>query len=252
MDSDEPGIIKISNNDEKPYIEFRRSLKPEDYVDLLWYFGQPSTVPAATADHDAGTLAMKMGHALARIEVNAKLANDPPADTKVLIESIEIIGSMVKEGRLMLNSQITKTETVNEVKVTKYYPKWSVIATEEDRTIVIDNDDDYTNSYGIIDANVRYIKGLPYKWQPDGLSATPQNALSDVDRKTYIYLIPQAEAEDPANNPSMLLTANVRYHKMTEAGADNKYYKGSETAGIVLAKPLRGNTTYTLNIIIDL
>jgi hypothetical protein len=205
---------------------------------------------------------MNMGHALARLEVSVELKSDPPANTKVLLESIEIFGSMASEGRLMLNSQITKTETVNKVAVTKHYPRW-LYQEDANHRFEIDNDEsnngvsydgsirEYRANYGIVDANVRYVEGLPYKWQPAGLSATAQNVLSDLDRKTYIYLIPQAEAEDSENNPSMLLTANVRYHKMT-ATEDIPYYRGSDTKSIVLANPLRGNTTYSLNIIIKI
>ena len=230
-DDTDTGIVKISGKGEAPYIKFRRCLKPEDCVDLLWYFGQPSAVP------EAGTLAMKMGHALARLEVNAMLASPPPAGTKVLIDSIEILGSMVREGNLLLYSQTSVTKE----EVTKYYPNWSISNhDDEPRTIVIDNDDNNADSYGIIDAKVRYVKGLPYQWQPDGLLSTiAQNVLSYEGRKTYIYLIPKSTTQS--------LTVNVRYHKMT-ATEDIPYYRGSDTKSIVLANPLRGNTTYTLNI----
>ena len=242
VDSDEPGIIGISGKSEAPYIKFRRSLKPEDFVDLLWYFGKPSAVP------EAGTLAMKMGHALARLEVSVELESPPPAGTKVLIENIQIIGLMAGEGYLSMDNQI------EDEGGEKYYPEWKS-QHYYNHTFNIDNDEsnndiifivennEYRVNYGIVDANVRYVKGLPFKWQPTGLSATPKNVLSTLDRKAYIYMIPKAEDEPP-----MDLTVNVKVHKMTDAGADDTYNTGSQTAGITLGNPLRGNTRYKLTI----
>ena len=69
----------------------------------------------------------------------------------------------------------------------------------------------------------------------------PQNALSTGDRKTYVYLIPQ---------PALTLTVLVRYHKMTTSTDD----MGVKTTTAVLtnvATPLRGNTTYSLNLILS-
>lgn len=235
-DDTDTGIVGISGKGELPYIKFRRCLKPENCVDLLWYYEQPGAVP------EAGTLAMNMGHALARLEINVKLKDAPPEGKgiKVLIDSIEILGSMVKEGNLLLYKQVSETKEG----VTKFYPDWSLYDhADEPRTIVIDNDDNNADSYGIIDAKVRYVKGLPCKWQPDGLSSTiAQNVLSYEDRKAYIYLIPKSTIQS--------LTVNVRYHKMT-ATKDKMEIVGTETAGIEVGNPLRGNTTYSLNLIID-
>lgn len=243
-DADDTGIIGISVNTESPYIDYRRSEKPDSCVDLLWYYGEPSAIPAASENYAAGTLGMKMHHALARLEINVKLASAPAAGTKVLIDSIALTGQMAKTGRLSLTSQTTEGEGLSK----KYYPVWSNLVFDKDgggydinHTFTIDNTDNNDQSYGIIDSPVRYINGLPYAWQPEGLTTEPQNALSTGDRKTYVYLIPQ---------PALTLTVLVRYHKMTTSTDD----MGVKTTTAVLtnvATPLRGNTTYSLNLILS-
>lgn len=249
-DADDTGIIGMSANNEAPYITYRRCEKPEDNVDLLWYYGQPTAIPAATATHAAGTLTMQMHHALARLAINVKLTSDLPASTKVLIEKITLTGEMAKEGRLKLNDQDTGDGTKN-------YPVWSN-QVYEDRTITIctESDPNFADSYGIIDPQVRYVEGLPYEWQPAGVGSivddlatadkdeSLMNALSMSDRQTYVYLIPQP-VEKKLN-----LTVEVHYHKMT-ASSDNKW-KAYATAAIPVPEevdsPLHGNTTYSLNI----
>lgn len=235
---DDTGIIGLSGNSATPYVEYRRCLNPESCVDLLWYYEKPTAVPAATADHDAGTLSMRMNHALARVQLRLQLDSDPGADTKVLVEQIVLTGSMAKTGRLSLSDQTVETETVGEEEVTKYFPIWSD-QTYEDCTITIDNDDGSTEHYGLVDPQVRYVEGLPYQWQPAGLTTEPQNALSTVDRLTYVYLIPQ---------PSLSLTIKVKYHKMT--ASSNEWYWKTTTSALPtpIGTPLRGNTTYKLNI----
>ena len=257
-DAEETGIIGIANNTVTPYVDYRRCEKPNEVVDLLWYYDEPATIPAASAGYAAGTLRMKMRHALTRLEINVKLASAPAEGTKVLIDSIALTGTMAKTGRLSLSTQETEGEGLEK----KYYPVWSDQTNDKDggggdtpHTFVIDNDDNNALSYGIIDPQVRYIKGLPYAWQPDGLKAddllTPavdeglQNALSTGDRKTYIYLIPQ---DAPLN-----LTVKVRYHKMT-SGSDEMRIKTTTKASTAIGSPvdnptvLRGNTTYSLNL----
>ena len=257
-DAEETGIIGIANNTVTPYVDYRRCEQPNEVVDLLWFYDEPATIPAAAAGYAAGTLRMKMRHALTRLEINVKLASAPAEGTKVLIDSIALTGTMAKTGRLSLSTQETEGEGLEK----KYYPVWSDQTNDKDgggddtpHTFVIDNDDNNALSYGIIDPQVRYIKGLPYAWQPDGLKAddplTPavdeglQNALSTGDRKTYIYLIPQGA---PLN-----LTVKVRYHKMT-ADSDEMRIKTTTAASTAIGSPvgsptvLRGNTTYTLNL----
>lgn len=254
IDPSGTGIIGISANNEAPYIDYRRCEKPDEMIDLLWYYDKPSSIPAATSDHAAGTQKIEMRHALARLEINVALATAPASGTKVLIEQITLKGKMAKTGRLSLSTQETAIETVieNEVErdVTRYYPVWSNQVNDKDgngddknHTITIKNSED-DDSYGIIDSQVRYIDGLPYAWQPAGLTTTLQNALSTGDRKTYVYLIPQDELK---------LKLEVKYQKWTEgASAPESGVKSIDTSPvktpITVGSPLKGNTRYILNI----
>lgn len=244
LPADETGIIGISANNEAPYIDYRRCEKPGKQVDLLWYYEEPSAIPAATALNEAGTLAMKMRHALARLEIKVALAAAPASGTKVLVEEIILTGNMAKTGRLSLSSQDVDDSGVEP----KYYPIWTD-QTYDDHTITIKNiskeesDDPETFvSYGIIESQVRYIPNLPYGWQPAGLSTTPQDALNTGDRKGYVYLIPQG---------TLSLKINVKYHVVTEAGADTPGEKSIDASPVktpITISPLRGNTTYSLKI----
>ena len=256
LNADETGIIGISDNTAVPYIEYRRCENPQSCVDLLWYFESLTKIPAATATQARGTMNMKMRHALARLEINVALASAPASGTKVLVEQISLKGRMAKTGRLSLSSQTTETVGEEPNVETKYYPVWSNQTYDKDNggddtdhTILIDNDDNNAASYGIIDSPIRYIEGMPYDWQPAGLRADdpetldknegPQNALSTGDRQTYIYLIPQG---------TLSLEVKVKYHKMTSTGDDEPGEKTTTTAVTTVASPLRGNTTYTLNL----
>jgi hypothetical protein len=240
----ETGIIGISANNEAPYIDYRRCEKPSEVVDLLWYYEKPSAIPAATALNEAGTLAMKMRHALARLDIKVALAAAPASGTKVLVEEITLTGNMAKTGRLSLCSQEVDDSGVEP----KYYPIWTD-QTYDDHTFQIKNitkeesDNPETfESYGIIESQVRYIPNLPYGWQPAGLSTTPQDALNTGDRKGYVYLIPQG---------TLSLKINVKYHVVTEAGADTpgeKSIDASPDPTPITISPLRGNTTYSLKI----
>ena len=230
------GIYGLSTNSKAPYVDYRRCEKPNEVVDLMWYykdFGESELIPAA------GTLKMKMHHALARLEIKVAMASAPASGTKMLIENITLTGQMTKTGRLHLYEQKTEGSGNN----IKYYPVWSNQTYDLDHTIEITNKDNDAGSYGIIDSQVRYIKGLPYAWQPEGLSTTAQNALSTGDRQGYVYLIPQDELN---------LTVTVKYHQMTE-GSDKKTTTSStlripKPTEEVPNPPLKGNTTYTLNV----
>lgn len=249
LPADETGIIGISANNEAPYIDYRRCEKPGKQVDLLWYYEEPSAIPAATAQNKAGTLAMQMRHALARLELKAALAADP-GTTKVLIEEIILTGKMAKTGRLSLCSQTTEGSGVD----TKYYPVWTNQEFDKDGDVPIDhtfkikNADNDPESYGIIESQVRYIPNLPYGWQPAGLSTTPQDALNTGDRKGYVYLIPQNE---------LSLTITVKYKKWEMGAAEPTSGVKTTTASTLripqptLEEPnpkLLGNKTYTLNL----
>ena len=192
---------------------------------------------------------MKMRHALARLELKVALASDvvlDPVTTKVLIEKITLTGKMAKTGQLHLYEQETVIENQGlENEETKYYPIWSGQTYDLAHAIQIKNVDNDPESYGIIDSQVRYIEGMPYSWQPAGLSTTLQNALSTGDRTGYVYLIPQPSAKPEEGGPTGLeLTVEVKYHQMT-SGSDKKT---TTTKTTTVASPLKGNTTYTLNL----
>lgn len=247
------GIYGISANTVEPYIDYRRCEEPGKEVDLLWYYEEPTEIPAGTAQYEAGTLAMKMRHALARLEIQVALATAPASGTKVLVEKITLTGKMAKTGRLSLSSQTTEGSGVDK----KYYPDWSNQVYDKDggggdidHSFQITNIDNDPLSYGIIENQVRYIPGLPYGWQPAGLKAYDaeaedkgfQNALNTGDRKGYVYLIPQG---------TLSLKINVKYHVVTEAGADTPGEKSIDASPVktpITISPLRGNTTYSLKI----
>ena len=248
IDGSGTGIIGLSDNSKAPYVDYRRCDNPQNVVDLLWYYEEPENIPAA------GKLAMKMRHALARLELKVALAAAPdPVTTKVLIEKITLTGKMAKTGRLSLCSQETTGSGVD----TKYYPVWSNQVfdkdagnNDKDHIIQIKNEDNDPESYGIIDSQVRYIPGLPYAWQPEGLKVYNAevegknylNALSTGDRQGYIYLIPQT---------TLSLKLNVKYHKITSAGVDTEGEKSIDASPDptpISISPLYGNKTYTLTI----
>ena len=251
IDGSGTGIIGLSTNSEAPYVDYRRCDNPQNVVDLLWYYEEPGSIPAA------GKLAMKMRHALARLELKVALAAAPASGTKVLIEKITLTGKMAKTGRLSLCSQTTVIENEGtEDEVTKYYPVWSDQEFDKDgggddtdHIIQIKNEDNAPESYGIIDSQVRYIPGLPYAWQPAGLKVYDAevegknylNALSTGDRIGYIYLIPQT---------TLSLKLNVKYHKVT-SGSDVPGEKSIDASPVktpISISPLYGNKTYTLTI----
>lgn len=249
LPADETGIYGISANNVAPYIDYRRCEKPGKQVDLLWYYDEPTAIPAKTTQNEAGTLAMQMRHALARLEIKVALATAPASGTKVLIEKITLTGKMAKTGRLSLCSQTTEGSGVDK----KYYPVWTNQVFDKngsdediDHTFQIKNADNDPESYGIIESQVRYIPELPYGWQPAGLKAYDteaedeglQNALNTGDRKGYIYLIPQE---------TLSLTISVKYHKMTAVN-DETGIKTTTVTPTTLANPLKGNTTYTLKL----
>lgn len=230
---DDKGIVGISKNNEAPYIDYRLPLTPEEHVDLLWCYEQPRAIPEGSATHPAGTLNMKLHHALARVEVNVKVES-LPENTKVLIERIELSGNTAMAGRLTLNAQTT-TSTGNE---TEYFPVWTNLTYNgTNREITIANTATGGN-YGIIDPKVRYVAELPYQWQSEGVSDTYCNALYAAEHQTYIYLIPQ---------PSLTLTCRVTYRVMTPS--TNSQQTTSSTI-VMDNKEIKGNTPYRLNLIL--
>lgn len=244
------GIYGISANSVPPYVDYRRCEKPSEVVDLLWYYKDFVNESGDTEDiPNAGILNMKMHHALARLEIKVALASAPASGTKVLIEKITLTGKMAKTGRLHLYEQTTEGSG-NDI---KYYPVWSDQTYDLDHSIKIKNKDNDSESYGIIDSQVRYIEGMPYSWQPAGLSTTLQNALSTGDRTGYVYLIPQPSTTPAEGDPTGLsLTVKVTCKKWVqgEEGQPTTYIKTTnvDVTPTAVANPLKGNTTYTLNL----
>ena len=225
-DPDATGIIGMSANNEPPTIRYRRSLHPERNVDLLWCHSTPRTIPAATATAATGTLSMVMRHALARLQLSVSV-DELPAGTKVLLRRITLSGQTAKDATLHIDQESVEGGTT--------CPVWSDHVMES-RTIVIDGDEGNAQSYGRIDNSLRYMAELPYRWQPEGVMTTAANALYTTDRQTYVFLIPQ---------PSLSLTVTVAYQKMTSTTSVPGVKTLTEP--LVIA-PLKGNTTYHLNI----
>ena len=236
------GITGISANSEaNPYITYTWSDKYNETVDLLWSYDVPSVIPPAKENKAQGTLSMTMHHALARLQIKIK-AETLPANTKVLIEKITLQGKMAQEGNLKLNNQTTETVTIDGKEVTRYYPVWTDLSYDDSRLIVIDTDNE---SYCSINDTVQYVKdngeALPYEWQPEGVTTELHNAIYDfkTSRLAFVYLIPQDEPLE--------LTVKVKYHKMT-ATTDEVGIKTTTTTPWEVADPMKGNTTYTLEL----
>ncbi len=242
------GITGVSANNEAPYLDYTLAEDLDETVDLLWN----SCVPSVR-----GPIKFDMYHALARVAVNVKL-NDAntykTATTKVLISQITLSTSTAaKTGRLKLDDD--NTETISAV--TCHYPTWTN-QTTGDRTVDILNIDN-SDSYGIIAEEIRYIDDLPYSWQPEGLKKDGEgkgilaNALCTGDYpQAYIYFIP--------NEAGLTLDCTVKYRLMnSETGYTSPELSttladvpvpSKENLGDPL-KPLRGNRTYHLNLIIN-
>ena len=229
------GIIGISSNTSStPYVEFRRASRAQDVVDLLWWCYAPATKKIET-------LQVNMRHALARVAVNIKAdAELLPSGTKLLVKRITLSSTkeapasqtgIAQTGKLVLND---KTDGLGS----EVYPVWQ---NQEKVTasIVIDKDALSTSYYGAVDEQVRYIDDLPYAWQPEGVTTTAKNALTTIDRKAYIYLIPQE---------SLTLSCDVLLQKMTATTSEEVRHTVSSPITIA---PLRGNTTYNLVLRIE-
>ena len=238
------GITAVSDNTDKPYLDYTLSEEFEETVDLLWTCYQPSAL---------GTIKFDMYHALARVAVNVKLkdANNYKTETtKVLISEIMLKttseNGAVKTGRLKLDDDNTDTETIDEVVYTYHYPTWTTLTTSS-RTVKIQNTDN-PDSYGIIAEDIRYINDLPYSWQPEGLQKDGEgkgvlaNALCTANHPVaYVYFIP--------NSDGLALDCTVHYTLMDNAG--NKYNGYITATNVAVGTPLKGNRTYHLNLIID-
>ena len=253
------GITGMSANSKAPdqenyslYLDYTLSEELDETVDLLWTCYQPT---------ELGPIEFKMYHALARVAVNVKLKDVLNAEdsyktstTKVLISEITLsTAAAVTKGQLKLDND--QTEIIDAV--IYHYPTWTV--NQEDiaaRTVDIYNDiEKNPTSYGIIAEEIRYIEGMPYSWQPDGLQlkyndesskweGVLANALCAADHhQVYVYFIPNEDN-------GLTLTCTVKYRLMEK----NTGYISDElstTAEPVNIVPLRGNRTYKLKLIID-
>jgi len=220
------GIIGISSNTSStPYVEFRRASRAQDVVDLLWWCYAPATKKIET-------LQVNMRHALARVAVNIKAdAELLPSGTKLLVKRITLSSTaLAATGKLVLDEYDGSGDEL--------YPEWQDQTTPAG-TIEIDKDALSTSYYGAVDEQVRYIDDLPYAWQPEGVTTTAKNALTTIDRKAYIYLIPQE---------SLTLSCDVLLQKMTTTTSEEVRHTVSSPITIA---PLRGNTTYNLVLRIE-
>ena len=244
------GITGMTANNQEPYLDYTLSDKLEETVDLLWTCHWPEVL---------SPFSFNMYHALARVAVNVMVKNDniykTNDDQKVLISQITLKthtdNGAVKTGRLTLDKD--NTETIESK--TCHYPTWTTQTTGS-RTVNILNVDN-SDSYGIIAEDVRYIDDLPFSWQPKGVEKDAQengvNALCTGDYpQAYIYFIP--------NEAGLTLDCTVKYRLMNnETGYTSPELSttltdvpvpSKENPGDPL-KPLRGNRTYHLNLIID-
>ena len=245
LDADDTGIVALpSALDNTPLLLYARARQLENTVDLLWSYLRPAASSSLKQN-----VALEMHHALARVAVNVKLNAAPAAATKVLVRRITITPTtLVKSATLDLTSHdtyILDEGTEDETTVT--IPTWSDRtweSTPANRVIIIDHDPATTPaSYGVIDNKIRYVPGLPYSWQPAGLTNSDYtNALSTDDHQAYLYFIPQDDFE---------VSFTVAYTIMRNDGTSTTGAKTTTTSPYVIGT-LRGNLTYNLNLNITL
>lgn len=234
------GIVGMSApNAAVPAIVYARGKSLEENVDLLWTYVE--------AD-DAKAVTLQMHHALARVSVGVTMTSKVSSIEKVLIERITLKGNFAKRGTLELNHGGSDDETPVWTPVWK---EWVLANPSDpdngDNTIIIDcnpattaDDAPYLPSYGIVAESVRYITGLPERWQPAGLQVgTPVNVLTqDDDQPTYLLLIPQEELTVTAH-----LQLHVFYNDDTPEATVNR-----TGDAVVVGSPLDGNVPYKLNL----
>lgn len=249
------GITGMSANTYtgSPYLDYTLSETLDETVDLLWTCYQPKAL---------GTIKFNMYHALARVAVNVMVDNTneykTSDDQKVLISQITLSTSTaVKTGRLKLDN------TESNDAVTNHYPIWTGTDPEHPenleyttRTVEIQNTDN-SKSYGIIAEDVRYIDDLPFSWQPKGVEkGVASNALCTGDYpQAYIYFIP--------NEAGLTLDCTVKYRLMNSATGYTSPELSTTATNVPVPskdnpndpdeplKPLRGNRTYLLKLIIN-
>lgn len=236
------GIIGMSNNNSTsaPYIIYARARHPEENVDLLWYYKQVAADDALLTDGRPNTgkaIPVRLQHALARVKVSLGVTNATTLDAgdKLLVRRVTFTGSIAQEGKLNLASTGTT-------------PTWYDQYTQS-TTIFIDcTPEANPDSYGIITEEARYIRDLPYSWQPSGLphtnydagnAATKTNLLCMGDAPSYLYLIPQS---------SLTLSCVLDYCIIAADGTVTEDSRPQDNPYSFNITPLNGNTTYDLTL----
>lgn len=219
------GITGLApNSSNTPYVDYTCAMRLENNVDLMWGCKRVGEVEAMS--QRLKPLKLTMHHALARIAVSVALTKAEPSivpdGAKVLVESVELSGAMAKSGRLSLNVANDK-------------PEWTNLVTEA-RTVTIDNEG---SDWGIVDEQVRYVRGLPYNWQPQGLQAGKQpNVLSHEGHKAFLYLIPQSGLELSTKITCVVMEADGTETTVVRRGS--------------CSLTLTGNTPYVLALTINI
>ena len=236
------GIVALSSKDATdPYLIYKRAHRREDTIDLLWDYRESDTREAVK---------LNLLHALARVSVAVTLSSKPAGVDRVLVERVTLSGSLAQKGQLALTGYTIDPSTGAMADTT--VPSWTVdLGDMMAETIVIDHDPTTYNdpgsdrySYGVVSEAIRYVKGLPREWQPEGLVAgEAMDVISqEYDQPSYLLLIPQS---------SLSLHTSVKLHVFYSDGTDTTLTKGTGTT-IAVATPLNGNTIYTLNLQLSL
>ena len=266
------GITSISTNTQAPYLTYTRYTNPNDSLNLLWDCQTPAK---------PGTIKLNMRHALARLAVSIKLDHAPAANTKVLVRRVTLSGDIAESGKLNLAGVVANFIGTSSTEITaggkqnptiegysgtaktvgnvvlysdKEYiwtgsawqagvvPKWEN-QDEKSITLYIDCDPETnTASWGTINNDIRYVKDLPYSWQPAGLNTTDyQNVITIGGHRGFLYMIPQG---------NLTLNCSVLYTIMSSDGTITEGEKVHN--GKVVASPLNGNNTYNLQLRLNL
>lgn len=221
-DTGQTGVIGVgatTGSSPVPQVSYRTALSAADVANLLY----------ASADVTTPSLTLTFRHALARVGITMKLAAEPAAGTRVLLESISL------ESKAETPIARTAICTLGPT------PTWSGYATEPTRTFTFSNDPASATDYASLLGDVRYVPTLPAKWQPNpGLTTTAVNVITLGDYAAYLYLIPQAE---------LTFTCTTRYRICTP-GAETLSDTQTKSFDVTLsgAQALAVGRTINLNL----
>ena len=268
------GITSISNNSQAPYLIYKRYTNPNDSLNLLWDCQTPMTPGTIKLKmrHVLARVAVsiKLDHAPAantkvlvrRVTLTGNIAESGKltlagvvanfigtSSTEITDGGTEIptidgySGTAKTPGNvvLYLDKEYIWTGSVWQAGVV---PKWEN-QDEKSITLYIDCDpeaEESTASWGILDNNIRYVKDLPYSWQPAGLNATDyQNVITIGGHRGFLYMIPQ---------DNLTLNCSVAYTILSSDGTIETGEKVHNDK--VVASPLNGNNTYNLQLRLNL